>query len=348
MSGIGKGTTFSVRLEPGGHMLSIPEGKSVLDAALQGGVSLPYSCRTGLCKTCKGTVVSGHLHGALADTDNSGVADAAEVGVGDVVLLCRSVPLTDCVLHVPEAKDLEFKPELMPARIANVIKPTTSVAVLRLRLPMNRRLNFRAGQYLNVLLQDGTRRSYSIASLPLVGGITDVELHVRHHPSGYFSGRLFSGQLPPGLLQIEGPLGSFYLRDDESGPIVLLATGTGFAPIQAMVEDAIRKGRTQRQSFHVYWGARRETDFYALSQATGWERENVRFTRVLSGADSPDWDGRRGHVQHAVKEDFADLGNAHVYACGSDSMVTSARRELVGERNLIEERFFADAFYASR
>ncbi len=341
---------FSVRLEPSGLELSVPDGGTVLEAALHGGVSIPYSCRTGMCRTCKGTLVSGRLHGPTAQAEDTSTSAGTEASAGEVMLLCRAVPRSNCVIHVSEAKVLEFQPQLFPARVAGVDKPAPEVAVLRLRLPMNRKLSFRAGQYLDVLLQGGGRRSYSIASSPQVGGITDLELHVRHYPGGTFSDRLFASDPLKGMLQVEAPLGDFYLREETTGPVILLATGTGFAPIQAMVEDAIRLGRTARQTFHVYWGARETADLYRMERAMRWATEDagVHFTPVLSGAASADWSGRRGYVQQAVMEDFADLGHAQVYACGSEAMVASARRELVNARGLIETQFFADIFYSSR
>ncbi len=341
---------FSVRLEPSGLELSVPDGGTVLEAALHGGVSIPYSCRTGMCRTCKGTLVSGRLHGPTAQAEDTSTSAGTEASAGEVMLLCRAVPRSNCVIHVSEAKVLEFQPQLFPARVAGVDKPAPEVAVLRLRLPMNRKLSFRAGQYLDVLLQGGGRRSYSIASSPQVGGITDLELHVRHYPGGTFSDRLFASDPLKGMLQVEAPLGDFFLREETTGPVILLATGTGFAPIQAMVEDAIRLGRTARQTFHVYWGARETADLYRMERAMRWATEDagVHFTPVLSGAASADWSGRRGYVQQAVMEDFADLGHAQVYACGSEAMVASARRELVNARGLIETQFFADIFYSSR
>lgn len=341
---------FSVRLEPSGLELSVPDGGTVLEAALHGGVSIPYSCRTGMCRTCKGTLVSGRLHGPTAQAEDTSTSAGTEASAGEVMLLCRAMPRSNCVIHVSEAKVLEFQPQLFPARVAGVDKPAPEVAVLRLRLPMNRKLSFRAGQYLDVLLQGGGRRSYSIASSPQVGGITDLELHVRHYPGGTFSDRLFASDPLKGMLQVEAPLGDFYLREETTGPVILLATGTGFAPIQAMVEDAIRLGRTARQTFHVYWGARETADLYRMERAMRWATEDagVHFTPVLSGAASADWSGRRGYVQQAVMEDFADLGHAQVYACGSEAMVASARRELVNARGLIETQFFADIFYSSR
>ncbi len=341
---------FSVRLEPSGLELSVPDGGTVLEAALHGGVSIPHSCRTGMCRTCKGTLVSGRLHGPTAQAEDTSTSAGTEASAGEVMLLCRAMPRSNCVIHVSEAKVLEFQPQLFPARVAGVDKPAPEVAVLRLRLPMNRKLSFRAGQYLDVLLQGGGRRSYSIATSPQVGGITDLELHVRHCPGGTFSDRLFASDPLKGMLQVEAPLGDFYLREETTGPVILLATGTGFAPIQAMVEDAIRLGRTARQTFHVYWGARETADLYRMERAMRWATEDagVHFTPVLSGAASADWSGRRGYVQQAVMEDFADLGHAQVYACGSEAMVASARRELVNARGLIETQFFADIFYSSR
>jgi CDP-4-dehydro-6-deoxyglucose reductase len=341
--------SFSVRLEPGGRTLAVPAESTVLDAAVHGGISIPHTCRSGLCRTCKGTLVSGRLHGPLAQAADTGAGSGSEAAPGDVLLLCRSVPRSDCVLEVPGATELKFQPERFPAKLAGVEKPAPGVAVLRLRLPMNRKLNFLAGQYLDVLLEGGARRSYSIASTPQVGGITELELHVRHYAGGRFSDRLFAEKPATGMLQIEAPLGAFFLRDESSGPLILLATGTGFAPIQSMVQDAIRSGRAARQGLHVYWGAREVADLYRLQHAGAWAAEaaGVRFTPVLSGPPPAGWSGQRGHVQQVVMQDFANLADAQVYACGSAAMVDSARAELVAQRGLPEDRFFADAFYPS-
>lgn len=328
-------------------LLAVPAGSSVLDAALRSGVSLPYSCRTGLCGTCKGTLVEGRMRGPLADGRNAQVGAETDAAVGDVLLLCRAFPLSDCVLHVMDAKELEFEPQVFPARIAKVDISSAGVAIINMRLPMNRKLNYRAGQSLDILLEDGARVSYSIASAPVVGGTVDLELHVRHHLGGRFSDRLFKGAPTPTMVQLESPFGNFYLRDATDGPVILLATGTGFAPIQSIVEDAIRSGRTKRQAFHLYWGARQATDLYRLQRALDWERGgHIRFVPVLSRAEGEKGRWRHGHVQQAVAEDFADLGEAHVYACGSDAMVTSARQDLTDKRGLNTENFFADSFFA--
>ncbi|WP_137919039.1 FAD-binding oxidoreductase [Hydrogenophaga sp. 2FB] len=339
-------SSFVVRVLPIGMDLNTAHNVSILEAGLHGGISIPHSCRTGLCGTCKGELLSGQVRGRLADGDCEEETDAS---AGDMILLCKSTPLSDCAIRVPQAKRTEFRPQRLPARIVSVQRLATDVVRLALRLPMNRPIEFLAGQYLEILLKDGQRRSFSIASSPAVGGKVDIELHVRHHPGGLFSDPLFSTTPTSGVLQMEGPFGSFQLREPDAGPTIFLATGTGFAPVKAMVEEAIGTQRTARQAFHVYWGGRVEADLYDLARVRAWANEgHITFHPVLSRAKDADWTGRQGHVQNALMEDFNDLRDATVYACGSEAMVSAARDSLVSVRNLAKERFFADAFFSAQ
>lgn len=338
-------SSFVVSVQPLGMDLNAVRNVSILEASLHGGISIPHSCRTGLCGTCRGEVLSGQVRGRLAD---GGSDDETDAMPGDVVLLCKSTPLSDCAIRVPAAKRTEHRPQRLPARVVSVQRLATDVVRLALRLPMNRPIEFLAGQYLEILLKDGQRRRFSIASAPAVGGKVDIELHVRHHPGGLFSDALFSTTPPSGVLQMEGPFGSFHLREPGAGPIILLATGTGFAPVKAMVEDAIGTRRTAHQAFHLYWGGRVEADLYDIARVRAWAQEgHIQFHPVLSRAKNPDGWGRPGHVQDALMEDFADLSDATIYACGSETMVNAARDTLVSARNLAKERFFADAFFSA-
>jgi len=221
------------------------------------------------------------------------------------------------------------------------------VILLRLQLPAGEPLQFYAGQYVEFILRDGARRSYSMANAPHTVGVpgTGIELHLRHLPGGKFTDHVFGTMKEKEILRIEGPFGSFFLREDSDKPIILLASGTGFAPIKALLEHMQFKGITRPVS--LYWGGRRPDDLYM----DAWVREQMpdmpqlRYVPVVSNATPQDnWTGRTGFVHQAVLEDFADLSGHQVYACGAPIVVDSAKRDYVALAGLPEEEFFADAF----
>jgi CDP-4-dehydro-6-deoxyglucose reductase len=229
------------------------------------------------------------------------------------------------------------------------------LAVISLQLPANERLQFRAGQYLDFILKDGARRQYSIATAPHADHL--IELHIRRTPGGVFTDRLFGALEPPvkerDILRIEAPLGTFFLREDSTRPIVLLASGTGFAPVKAIAEHVFYKrinrdepGKPAREVW-LYWGARSRRDLYMSELPEQWAREqpNFRYIPVLSEPQPEDaWQGRTGFVHLAVMQDLPDLSAFQVYACGAPVMTDAARRDFVGQCGLPEEEFFADAF----
>jgi CDP-4-dehydro-6-deoxyglucose reductase len=217
------------------------------------------------------------------------------------------------------------------------------VVVLKLQLPANERLQYMAGQYLEFILKDGKRRSYSMASAPHADG--PVELHIRHMPGGAFTDHVFNTMKERDILRFEAPLGTFFLREESDKPIVLLASGTGFAPLKAIVEHAVFKNITRPMT--LYWGARRKKDLYMMELADQWAREipNFKFVPVLSEPDADDaWTGRIGFVHRAVIEDLPDLSAYQVYACGAPVMVESAQRDFTQHHRLPEDEFYADSF----
>jgi CDP-4-dehydro-6-deoxyglucose reductase len=225
----------------------------------------------------------------------------------------------------------------------SIDKPAPDVAVLRLRVPLNEILFFMAGQYVDILLPDGSRRSYSLAVRPNPEELTQIELHIRHVPGGRFTEHVFSQLKLRDLLRFEGPFGSFFLRDSEK-PAILLASGTGFAPIKSMVEHALATGDSR--PLHIYWGGRRIEDIYHMELARQWasDHPHITFIPVLSEAGQSDWSGRAGFVHQAVMNDVSDLSSYQVYACGAPVMVDAARSDFVRLRSLPPDQFFADAF----
>ena len=333
--------SFKVTLQPSGRSFEVARDEPVLAAAIRAGVGLPYGCRDGACGSCKSRLVEGrvihgvHQHKALS---------VAEEEAG-WTLTCCATPQTDLVIEartVPGAG--EFAVQKMPCRIASIARPAPDVAVLKLQLPANVVLKYHAGQYIEFILRDGARRSYSMANAPH-RAVEGLELHVRHMPGGKFTDHVFGGLKEKDILRLEGPFGSFYLREDSERPIVLLASGTGFAPIKAIVEQMQFKGITRPAV--LYWGCRTRAELYLHDWAVeaAAAMPNLRYVPVLSEPKPEDaWTGRTGFVHHVVMEDLPDLGAHEVYACGAPIMVDSAHRDFVARCGLPADEFYADAF----
>jgi len=334
---------FTVTVNPSGRKFDVEDNEFVLEAALRQGVELPYGCKNGACGSCKAKVVEGGLeHGE--HTEKALSPDDAAAGFA---LMCRALPKSPLVIEarlVSGTADIPVRK--MPCRVSSIERVAPDVAVLKLQLPANERLQYLAGQYVELLLRDGTRRSYSMAGAPHAAD--QLELHVRHMPGGKFTDALFGATQPAvrerDILRFEGPMGTFFLREDSDKPIVFLASGTGFAPIKAIVEHCIEKG--VRRPMTLYWGGRRPQDLYMHALCGQWQSVlPLRYVPVISDALPEDgWSGRTGFVHRAVMEDFPDLSGHQVYACGAPIVIESARRDFTAQCGLPEDEFFADAF----
>jgi len=322
---------YRITLKPSGHTYEAEEGKNVLQAGLDAGHMMPYSCRAGVCRTCRGTILEGKVDYGLVHETYLPESDKAK----GYALLCQAKPLSDLVVEVREVQGV--RPRIIPCRVERLEKPAPDVAVIGLRLPMNENFRFLAGQYIDFLLKDGKRRSYSLAVRPDPAGITALEIHVRHTPGGVFTDHVFASLKVRDLLRFEGPLGSFYLREDSNKPIVMLASGTGFAPIKALCEHALEKKISR--PITLYWGVRLKRDLYMLDLPRSWP--HVKFIPVLSDET---WDGRMGFVHRAVMEDFPDMSGVQVYACGAPIVVESARKDFSAQCKLPPDEFYADSF----
>ena len=343
---------FNVVVRPSGHTFSVEPNETVLEAALRQGIGLPYGCKNGACGTCRGKLVEGTLRHRLHSSSALSADDEAK----GFALFCSSYPQTDVVIEQRELTGFGDIPiRKMPVRIAKIDRPTQDVAIIYLQLPASERLQFRAGQYLDFILKDGARRQYSIANPPHSDEL--IQLHVRHTPGGVFTDRLFGTLEPPvkerDVLRIEAPLGTFFLREDSAKPIVLLAGGTGFAPIKAIAEHIfhqrinVDEDDRPARALHLYWGQRARRDLYMNELAEQWAHGqlNFRYVPVLSEPQPEDgWEGRTGFVHLAVMQDLPDLSAFQVYACGAPIMVDAARRDFVRQCGLPEDEFFADAF----
>lgn len=327
-----------ITLLPSGHVFQSREGETVLEAALREGYSLPYGCRNGACGSCKGKVVQGDVdHGKSLDS----ALPAAERARG-AALFCQAKPLSDLVIECREVganKDIPVK--MLPCRVQTLDRLAHDVMRIRLRLPASERLQFLAGQYIDILLKDGTRRSLSLANPPHDDAL--LELHLRNY-GGPFSRHVFTQMKEKDILRLEGPLGSFYLRENSDKPVLLVAGGTGFAPIKAIIEHALHQGG--KRAMTLYRGARTPADLYLDELPQAWARDHgIRYVPVISdSADGDGWNGRRGLVHEAVLQDFADLSNVEVYACGAPAMIEAAKRDFCTLRGLPESAFYADAF----
>lgn len=334
---------FQITVQPSGRTFEAQAGEPILTAAIRSGVGLPYGCKDGACGSCKckklsGSVVHGeHQHKALS-------IEEEEAGY---VLTCCAKPLTDVVLESRQVTDESAYPvRKLPVRVSTLTRASHDVMQVRLQLPANDNFRYHAGQYIEFILRDGARRAYSMATAPhMQESAPGVELHIRHMPGGKFTTHVFGDMKEKEILRVEGPFGSFFLREDSDKPMVFLASGTGFAPIKALIEHMQHKGIARPAT--LYWGGRRPQDLYM----DGWVRERLaampqlRYVPVVSDALPEDgWTGRTGFVHQAVLEDIADLSGHQVYACGAPIVVDSARRDFVQQAGLPEYEFYADAF----
>lgn len=332
--------TFQITVQPSGHQFNCEPDETVLAAALRAGVGLPYGCKNGACGSCKGKLVSGtvqhHAHQQRALPPEEEAAGVA--------LLCCATANADLVIDVREvAGSSDFPIKKMPSRVSRIERLAPDVVAITLQLPANERLQYRAGQYIEFMLAGGKRRAYSIASAPAPDA--PITLHIRHMQGGLFTDQVFGTLKERDILRFEGPLGTFFVREDSDKPIVLLASGTGFAPLKALIEHMQHKGITRPAV--LYWGARRPADLYmndwVLAKLA--EMPNLRYVPVVSDALPEDaWTGRTGFVHKAVLEDQPDLSGHQVYACGAPIVVESARNEYGPLAGLPDEEFFADSF----
>jgi CDP-4-dehydro-6-deoxyglucose reductase len=329
-----------VTVQPSGQSFEVDENDSVLTAALRQGVMLPYGCKNGACGSCKGKIVSGtvdygHYHAR--------VLTEAERAHGKA-LFCQAKPLGELVIEcrtIGAAKDVAVR--LLPCRVQKLDKVADDVMVVQLKLPANERLQFLAGQYIDFLLKGGDRRSFSMANAPHADEL--VELHIRHVAGGNFTDHVFGKMKERDILRLEGPLGSFFLREDSAKPIVFVASGTGFAPIKSIIESALH--RKVKRPMVLYWGCRRPKDLYLNALPEKWAREHAHFRYVPVVSEPPPedaWSGRSGFVHRAVMQDLPDLSGYQVYACGVPIMVDSARRDFIAQCGLPEDEFYADSF----
>jgi CDP-4-dehydro-6-deoxyglucose reductase, E3 len=330
--------SFQVSIKASGHSFSAEPGQSVLDAALQAGIGLPYGCRNGACGSCIATLVSGSVDYP------DGTPDALLPGTpADQILICQAVATSNIVIRVREVQaEQDISIKTLPCRAENLQRLSHDVMQVQLKLPESERMQFLAGQYIEFILKDGRRRAFSIANAPHQDDF--LELHIRHVPGGSFTGHVFDEMKDRALLRIEGPLGSFYLREESPRPVIMMAGGTGIAPLKGILDHAFYIGFDR--PIHLFWGVNEKRDLYIDDLPKAWAKKHpkFRYTAVLSAPAEDDiWEGETGFVSEAVVRAYPRLDEFDIYMSGPPAMIEHATPTFV-EHGAQLEHMYSDAF----
>ncbi|MBC8519774.1 MAG: CDP-6-deoxy-delta-3,4-glucoseen reductase [Gammaproteobacteria bacterium] len=327
-----------VQLQPSGKEFELSDGETILDGALAHGIGFPFGCQNGFCGACKAKVVSGEYE--YQDEYNAQSLTEDELA-NDVVICCKAEAKSDLVVEVHELVAVEeIEVRTMPVKVSKIEHLAEDVIRLCLKQPEDESLQFLAGQYIEVILEGNRRRAFSIANAP--HNNSEIELHLRRVDGGLFTPHVFNEMKEKDILRVEGPLGTFFLREDSANDLILVAGGTGFAPIKGMVEHAIEMGMDNH--IKIYWGARGHDDLYLDSLAREWadSHENISYIPVLSAADES-WSGRRGYVHEAVVEDHSDLSAVDIYMAGPPVMI-DAGKSAFSALGLTADHLYFDSF----
>ena len=335
---------YRVTLQPSGRSFEAAADRTLLESAQDAGLTLPYGCRNGACGACKGKLTAGAVDHGTAQ-ENALSADERAAGM---LLTCCAKPLADLSLEVREPAGAGAIPiKTMPCRVEKLQRLADDVMLMTLKLPSNERLQFVAGQYIEFILKDGKRRAFSLANAPHDDNL--LELHLRLIPGGSFTEHVFNALHERDILRFEGPLGTFHLDEQSTKPILMVAGGTGFAPLKALIEHALHQHLERPIAF--YWGARTRAGLYLPQLPERWaaEHPHIRYVPVLSEPATTDgWTGRTGLAHAAALADIADLSGYQAYVCGAPAMVEAALRDFTAH-GLPADQFFADVFsYAAK
>ena len=327
---------FTIENQATGKVFRTDGDSAILDDALIHGLNFPYGCQKGFCGKCKATIIEGEV-GYEGDIPN-GITP--EEVAGGMALLCQCRAKSDVALVIDELDSVaDIEVRTLPCKVQSIEHLNHDVTQIFLKIPNAESLQYLAGQYIDLIHPNFEPRAFSIANAPGNDGL--IELHVRLIEGGKFTNFIFNQLEEKSLLQLEGPKGDFFFREDSKKPVILMAGGTGFAPIKSIVEHAI--ATKLNREIYIYWGVRDEVDLYMdLSQQWADENDNIHFVPVLSQPNE-DWQGRKGFVHESILEDFEDLTGYEVYACGPPEMVKSAAKRFV-EQGMIQDNFFSDAF----
>ena len=331
---------FKVKNIGSGAVFSVNEGESVLNAALRQGVMLPYSCKNGTCGSCKGQLESGEVHYPFHPPM---ALSREEIGEG-CALFCQAEPVEDLVIRVREIEAVrDIQVRKMPARVTEKTLLAPDVMRLKIKLPSAQRLQFLAGQYLEILLPDGKRRAFSIASSPQ--SEDEIELHIRHVEGGGFTGWVFDELNVRDILRLEAPLGTFFVRNDQTDrPMIMMGGGTGFAPLKSMIEDLLSHG--DQRPLHLFWGAASQNELYMHDQALEWaeQYDHIQYsTAIVNKDESEKGSGFSGFVHEAVLQQYPELSGFDIYMSGPPAMIDTGRAAFI-EKGAEKRRIFFDSF----
>jgi CDP-4-dehydro-6-deoxyglucose reductase len=332
--------SFSVTNQRNNSSFTTHQDETILDAALRDNRIYPYGCRSGVCGACKSDLISGQVN--YGDYEDFALTD--EEKEQGKVLICQAIPLEDVVIDVNEVMTgTSIQIKMLPCRVGKINRLAQDVVQLFLMLPKTQEFKFIAGQYIDIILKDGQRRSFSIANLPEKTAEEGLELHIRHVPDGHFTPRVFDSMKERDLLRFEGPFGTYFLQSDPAQPIVMIAGGTGFSPVKGLIQQAL--AQNPNQSIHLFWGARDEQDLYMDSIAKSWAEKysNIKYTPVLSDSTSSNWAGETGYVHEIVEKTYENFGKFDVYASGPPIMIDAVRKSLL-VKGMNQDRFFFDSF----
>jgi len=326
--------TYKIKIQSSGLEFHVKPSQTILEGAIASGIILPYGCQDGACGSCKGKVISGKYF--LNEYQSSALTDS-DIKAGNT-LYCKSMAQEDLVIepNIPEVYD-QYSPKVLPVKVESLTRLNHDVMQMFLKLPAKETFRFKAGQYIEFIMGDGSRRAFSMANAPLD---SMIELHLRLIEGGKFTSFVFNEMKEKSIHRIEGPIGQFYLRDSEK-PIIFIAGGTGFAPIKSIIEDMI--ANKNKRKIYLYRGVRSEKDFYMNELVNDWIKKLEGLTYIPVVEDGLSEDARSGYVHHAVLEDFKNLNDIQVYCCGAPGLVENAFKDLT-KSGLPDDQFFADAF----
>ena len=326
--------TYKIKIQSSGLEFHVKPSQTILEGAIASGITLPYGCQDGACGSCKGKVISGKYF--LNEYQSSALTDS-DIKAGNT-LYCKSMAQEDLVIepNIPEVYD-QYSPKVLPVKVESLTRLNHDVMQMFLKLPAKETFRFKAGQYIEFIMGDGSRRAFSMANAPLD---SMIELHLRLIEGGKFTSFVFNEMKEKSIHRIEGPIGQFYLRDSEK-PIIFIAGGTGFAPIKSIIEDMI--ANKNKRKIYLYRGVRSEKDFYMNELVNDWIKKLEGLTYIPVVEDGLSEDARSGYVHHAVLEDFKNLNDIQVYCCGAPGLVENAFTDLT-KSGLPDDQFFADAF----
>jgi len=329
--------TVTVFVRQHGEPVAVSEGETILEAALQQGVPYPHGCRSGNCGACKSRLESGEVDLAAY----SEFALSEEERAEGLILACRAMPWSDAVVSWLESDEVVLHPERrLTCRVVGLAAMTHDIVGVRLAIESGGPFTFSAGQYASLRFGDLPARDYSMANRP---DESVLEFHVRRMGPGSVSAHVSERLRVGDVVTVQGPLGTSYLRDKHTGPVIAIAGGSGLAPIKSIIDAALHQG--MRQPMRLYFGARDERDIYLEDhfRALAAQHPNFRFIPVLS-ASSGTTARRGGLVHEAAAADLADLDGATAYLAGPPPMVEAATALLL-ERGVARSDIHADAFY---